>query len=313
MNKKNVILVIFKELSDLLKCKYPLIKSLKIMEKSCIKGRCFSKSIKKIKSNLESGFDLVTSFSLAGFEKEIFRYKDFLGNQEKDSQLQKNLEYIVNSEKQKKEIKNCIFSMSLYPLFIIIASMILSIVLIKNKSLFMISMDFGFLGNEKNLSLEKGVLKAFGILLAYGLCFFAWIYFFLREGFSKKFLFSIYFLLNQNYSLFDCIQIIRLGEKSERKILWFGKLINQLEEGNDFFTILKNQRIFNKVQLNFLEKTSWNDNSREIFEEYFIYEKNKEKKRINDVQKYSESLMIFGIGLYLVVLLQNNILPFFTF
>ena len=68
-----------------------------------------------------------------------------------------------------------------------------------------------------------------------------------------------------------------------------------------------------KKQLELLEKTRWTKNYLEVFQDYYNFEKSKETKRIENIQKYSESFLIFGVGLYLLILLKNTVLPFLTF
>ena len=97
MNKKQEIIRIFSDLSSFLKYKYSLMESLSLIEKSCTRGKDLRKAVSKIKKNLESGFDFYGALELAGFEKQIEEYKNVLTSQENNSQLQKNLEYIVKN------------------------------------------------------------------------------------------------------------------------------------------------------------------------------------------------------------------------
>ena len=62
-----------------------------------------------------------------------------------------------------------------------------------------------------------------------------------------------------------------------------------------------------------MEKTQWIKDFREVFEEYFFIEKNVEKQRLETVQKYSEGILILGIGIYLLILIKNTFLVFLTF
>lgn len=86
-----------------------------------------------------------------------------------------------------------------------------------------------------------------------------------------------------------------------------------MKEGEEFFLILKNIKGIGKTQLDILEKTRWTKNYLEVFQDYYNFEKSKETKRIENIQKYSESFLIFGVGLYLLILLKNTVLPFLTF
>lgn len=308
MCKKNILIKIFEELNSMLKCKYSIMDCLCYLENSKSIGRNVGKYIKKIKENLEYGFDIYEAFELSGFENEIYQYKNFLKHQEIDSQLQKNLEYIVENENQNKEVKNSLLSVCIYPIFILILSVFLVIFLLKNKENF-VSLTMG----NKNLNLESGFLNALRFLFLFSICFLLWIYGLLKESFQKRFLYSIYFLLEQDYSLFDSIKIILLGEKKQKNLCLLQKIIKKLEEGEEIFQIFRKTGVFNRNQLEILEKTKWNKNYKEIFTDYFRIEKRKEKKNIERIQKYSESLLLFGIGFFLITLIQNTILPFLTF
>lgn len=308
MNKKRILVKIFSELSSLLKCKYSLIESLVYLEKSKSHGKTLCKYVGKIKENLGFGFDIYSAFELSGFEKEIYKYKNFIKHQEMDFQLQKNLEYIVANENQKKEIKDNLSSICVYPLFIFLASIILAFYLLDNKENFMlISLA------DKTVDLDVGIYKAIGFLLIYSFCFLLLIYVLLKENFQKNFFYSIHFLLEQDFTLFDSIKIILVGEKKQKNLCLIQKIIKQLEEGEEIFQTFKNMRIFDKSQLEILEKSKWNKNYKEIFADYFNLEKIKEKKKVEKIQKYSESLLLFGLGIFLVILIQNTILPFLTF
>ena len=119
--------------------------------------------------------------------------------------------------------------------------------------------------------------------------------------------------MEQDFTLFDSIKIILVGEKKQKNLCLIQKIIKQLEEGEEIFQTFKNMRIFDKSQLEILEKSKWNKNYKEIFADYFNLEKIKEKKKVEKIQKYSESLLLFGLGIFLVILIQNTILPFLTF
>lgn len=314
MNKKQEIIRIFSDLSSFLKYKYSLMESLSLIEKSCTRGKDLRKAVSKIKKNLESGFDFYGALELAGFEKQIEEYKNVLTSQENNSQLQKNLEYIVFSDTQKNQVKKNLFSISLYPIFIVVFSLVLSVLLLKNKdSFFTLNQEFGFGTENKNLQLEVGIIKAFGFLLFYSLGFFSWICFLISEPFSKRFLISLHFLINQNYSVFEATQLMLLREKSRKRIFILSTIIKKMKEGEEFFLILKNIKGIGKTQLDILEKTRWTKNYLEVFQDYYNFEKSKETKRIENIQKYSESFLIFGVGLYLLILLKNTVLPFLTF
>ena len=103
-----------------------------------------------------------------------------------------------------------------------------------------------------------------------------------------------------------------LGEKSRKRIFILSTIIKKLKEGEEFFFILKNIKGIGKHQLGILEKSRWTKNYLEVFQEYYNFEKNKEEKRIANIQRYSENFLILGVGLYLMILLKNTILPFIT-
>ena len=62
-----------------------------------------------------------------------------------------------------------------------------------------------------------------------------------------------------------------------------------------------------------MEKTQWIRELRDVFEEYFLIEKNREKQRLEIIQKYSEGILILGIGIYLLILIKKTFLVFLTF
>ena len=313
MNKKQEIIKIFSDLSSFLKYKYSLMESLSLIENSYTRENSLRKGVSKIKKNLESGFDFYSALELAGFENQIEEYKNVLISQENNSQLQKNLEYIVFSNTQKNQVKKNLFSVSLYPIFVVVFSFILSILLLKNKdNFFTLSQDFCFGNSNVSLNLEGGIIKAFVFLFAYSIGFFSWIYFLLFESFFKKYLISLHFLIRQNYSVFEATKLMLLGEKSRKRIFILSTIIKKLKEGEEFFLILKNIKGIGKQQLGILEKSRWTKNYLEVFQEYYNFEKNKEEKRIANIQRYSENFLILGVGLYLMILLKNTILPFIT-
>lgn len=310
MSKKKELYKFFSEIQNLMKWKYSLQKSISLLENSGLKNSKKTLLAKKIKRKLEEGYDFYNALCSCGFEKEIENYKTLISSEEKDFQLQKNLEYIVETEKQNQNFQRNLLSVFVYPAFIVFCSCLLTFYLITNKEKFF---AFTLLKHENYENITRGVFMAFGFLMSYCITFFLFVYNFLKTTFPKKLLFALYFLLQQNYTLRDALQILIISERKSKNLFFLGKMQNLLEEGSDFFNCLKQLKIFSKKQLNFMEKTQWIKDFREVFEEYFFIEKNVEKQRLETVQKYSEGILILGIGIYLLILIKNTFLVFLTF
>ena len=310
MSKKKELYNFFSEIKCLMKCKYSLQKSISLIENSSLNNSKKSLMAKKIKRKLEEGYDFYNALCFSGFEKEIENYKTLLSSEEKDYQLQKNLDYIVETEKQNQDLKSNLLSVFVYPGFIILCSCLLTFYLVMKKEKFF---AFSLAKNKNYENITEGVFIAFGFLLSYCFAFFLFISNFLKINFQKKLLFSLHFLLQQNYTLKDALQILIISERKSKNLFFLGKMQNLLEEGWDFFSCIKELKIFSKKQLSFMEKTQWIRELRDVFEEYFLIEKNREKQRLEIIQKYSEGILILGIGIYLLILIKNTFLVFLTF
>ena len=310
MSKKLILLDFFEEVSKLLKCKYSLLKAISLLETSTSSKSGKIKLARDVKTKLEEGFDFYSCICLAGYENQVEKYGWFLSSEKSDFHLEKILDYIVSSEKEKLEVKKNIISLCVYPIFVILASMILTFYLIKNKENFF---AFQFFENKSEVNVLSGVYEAFGFLTVYSLGYFIGIYFLLRADFGKRLIFNLHFLFQQKYSLKNAFQLMIMSEKNSRNLYFLQSIQNQLGEGKDFFTIGKSLRIFSRKQMSFIEKTQWTKDISKVFSDYFNIEKKAEKEKMEKIQKYSEAIFIFGVGIYLLILIKNSILIFFTY
>ena len=310
MSKKQILLDFFDELAKLLKCKYSLLKAISLLENSTSSKSVKIKLAKDVKTKLEEGFDFYSCICLAGYEKEAEKYGCFLSSEKSEFHLEKILVYIVSTEKEKLDFRKNLISLCVYPIFVILSSMILTFYLIKNKEEFF---AFQFFENKNEANILSGIYKAFGFLSFYSLGYFAAVYYMLRVNFGKCLIFNLYFLTQQKYSLKNAFQLMILSEKKTRNLFLLQSIQNQLGEGRDFFSIGMSLKIFSKKQKAFIEKTQWIKDMSQVFADYFQIEKKAEKERIGKIQKYSEGIFIFGVGIYLLILIKNSILTFLNY
>jgi type II secretory pathway component PulF len=167
--------------------------------------------------------------------------------------------------------------------------------------------------NSKSVFLEKGIFQALSFLSFYCGIYLFWIFRVFKGDFSKKVMITIHFFLQQNFTMQDCLKILILSEKSEKRLAVLEEILRELKSGKEFFSIVKKNKMFSKFQLSVLEKTKWNKDYKKIFFDYYNLEKRREKKRVDNIQRYSEVVMIFGVGIFFLILLRKTILPFLTF
>lgn len=310
MSKKELLIRLFSGMKEILEYGYSLIECFSILEESNTERKKIKRMAQKIKEKLVEGYELFNAFEACGFSKEITEYKSFFSLAENKNQLMKNLEYVIFCENQKNQVKKCLLLVSIYPLCVVLASLALSYFLISNKKLFF---SFVLMENSESVFLERGILQALGFLSFYCGTYLLWVFRSFKGDFGKKVMLAMYFFLQQNFTIQDCLKIMILSEKSEKRLVTLEEILRELKSGKDFFSIVKKNKMFSKVQLSVLEKTKWNKDYKKIFFDYYNLEKRNDKKRVDNIQKYSEVVMIFGVGIFFLILLKKTILPFFTF
>ncbi len=320
MRDKQVFLKFCEYLRGLLKAGLPLRDSLEILassnyDKSAGNGRRLAlfterfrfdkndKLAEKVLSFMKRGYSFSSALSVNGVVHVDERLCSLIAAADKAGNLCEMFGFICDSESEKTGFMSKLVGLCIYPLGIVLLAGVGSFFLVKNCSL------LGFKAIPTGVF--PGFVSSVIFIALFTVCFFGAAVKTNAENLQLSFFNPLSFFLSCGFDLKNALSLVSIGSGYKNASLC-SRLLHNLSCGMPFSRSLKEQNCFSEETIAFIalaEKTGrLVETCRTVASRIAESEKQKRLRFI----RFGEPALLSAVGVYVLVLAQNVILPFIT-
>ena len=291
-------------LLELLESEIPLKNSLEVLSAENSINMNVKKMSTEILEKLSEGFSFSSALNLSSFSiKE--RYLTLISASESGGSLIQALKFIKEIFTQKKELEERIKSVSLYPSLVVSIALAATFVLLHFRNEFLVSVP----ENE----LYSGVFTAIAVLFA-GIGAVA---LYIKKAMGENVLYSVFFALSflseAGFDFSNCLDIAIMYSVQDKEIN--KALLNvktKIQEGEGLGEAFSHYKIFPKDIVARLSLAEIHGNIDKVTRGIAKSIEKKDVAKRNQCMQLIEPLLILCTGLYILILVENIVLPFLT-
>ncbi len=302
---KKIYVQFFATLKELLESHIPFLDSLYIIKDAKETKNSVSVFSQYIIDSLSAGSPLSTLLAENSFVKISDMYISVLKNEEKTGSIIKSIGFLVERETGKREQRKMLLKTALYSCMLLLVSLLGSVLLYAFSTSFLFTLT-----KEKLLT---SLLKACVFLVFAVFVFALFSYHIFKEKNIILFFHSFSFLLNSGFDTYTAflqsIHQFKVGSRLRQELLQSAK---RMHNGNSFYDAIQNTSFFTdafKIKIRYAMESG---NLVKVVQTGLENEMRKEKEVQDLFLRFSEPYMILSIGGYLLILLQNIVLPLLT-
>lgn len=239
----------------------------------------------------------------------IKEYKSYFYLSEKTGSLKTVLSFIKEELKETSDNKKEFFIVMLYPVFIILLSVFLSLALI----FYGLPIISSFPGISVAHIKSSIIYSNFLVIFLLGLFLLVSSYFLHKNDFQKKYFRTMNFLCSSGIDVQEALEIcFQMSFKRRKDKECVLKLLSDVRKGRSFYESSVGINRFDLYTLSWIQAGMQTGQIKEILEKSYIHysEKNKEVAKV--VMRILEPAIILITGIYLFSLIMNCVLPVLT-
>lgn len=267
--------------------------------------KMYSEHFNKTFSFSEAFYKTISSMK----NSKIKKYKSYFYLSEKTGTLKPLLSFIKEELKENEENRKEFSIIMLYPLFIILLSIFLSILLIFWGLPIIGSFPGISVSHIKNSILFANILVLilFGLFLLIARCFLH------KNDFQKSYFRTMNFLcisgIDVQEALEICFSMSFKGRKDKECVL---RILSDVRKGKSFYESSAGINRFDLYTLSWIQAGMQTGQIKETLEKAYIHYSEKSKAISKVVMQIMEPAVILITGVYLFILIINCILPVLT-
>ena len=260
----------------------------------------------RIKNILENGGSI--SEALCSISRRLKPYETLLAVTEETGEIGPVLEGITEEVREKEEERRNLSVLSLYPAFVCLLALSLSLILIKY------GVEYISLIAEVNKAeLIKTVFTANLTLVFLSAAVFILISFFLQKYSFETFLFWNLYFLNRSAVGMEEAFALMLREKSfsRKELKCISLIIAALREGKALYRICEESRFFDAFCISWLYVAEESGEVTKALQKIYENYSNKKKEIRERAASFMEPALLALSGIYVVILITGCVIPVF--
>lgn len=303
MGDKELFLSFCRHLSGLMKAGLSLGDSLSILAESADCGRKLCRLSGQIFSLMKKGFSFSSSVSVNGIIRVDENFSSLLAAAERAGNLCDMLSFVTDSEEDKRGFASKITAACIYPLLIGLFAAAGCLFLIHNCSL---------LGFKKA---PEGAAFCLMLSVFFLACFFTAFFYAARKRNSTNpqlvFFNSLSFFLSSGFDLKSSLSLVSIAGGLKNASLC-SVLLKKLSLGIPLSRAMQEERLFSSESLALIGLAEKSGRLADACRTIASRLATREKEGRQGFLRYGEPALLSAVGLYVLILAQNVILPFIT-
>ena len=312
MHDKQIFLKFCEYLRGLLKSGLPLRDSLEILAKSTGKSKKLTEHIlfgrdekfaERVLSFMKKGCSFSSAISLNGIIHIDDRLCALIAAADKAGNLCEMLGFICETEFEKSGFMSKLIGACIYPFGIVLLAGVGSLFLVKNCSL------LGF--KTVPDSVFPGLVASVLFIACFSVCFFWFALKTNAENPQLSFFSPLSFFLSCGFDLKNALSLVSIGGGLKNASLC-SVLLHNLSCGMPFSRSLKEQKSFSDETVALITLAEKSGRLSETCRTVAARIAESERQKKHRFIRYGEPVLLSAVGVYVLVLAQNVILPFIT-
>ncbi|MCR4940857.1 MAG: type II secretion system F family protein [Treponemataceae bacterium] len=303
MNDRQLFLSFCEHLGGLLKAELPLRDALVVLSESAGCGKKQAALSRSIFDFMKKGYSFSSAVSVNGVIHVDERICSLIAAAERAGNLCEMLSFVTSSESESRAFTSKILGACVYPLFVVVFSACACLFLLQHSSL---------LGFKR---IPDGAYSGFLISLIFITLFSGLFFWAVRRKTSENpqllFFNSLSFFLSSGFDLKRALSLVSIAAGLKNASLC-SVLLKKLSLGIPFSKALQEEGACSAEAMALVCLAEKSGRLREACETVASLIREEDREGRQNFLRYGEPLLLAAVGIYVLILAQNVVLPFIT-